>query len=232
MANILARLKPYVTTRCLYLFSTFVFLTYIGLIHAAEPKTIILFGDSITQGGALPKEQKEQLWVARIEKELAGKATLVNEGKGGRPSDSVKEFDAMVLRHKQADQLVILLGMNDSRDITVQCAPKAVKNVRAMITKGREAYGASLPILLVGPSNINKSALVATKPIANEREGKLKELGAAFEKLAKEEKCDYVSLFGVVPDSSLLKDGVHPDGPGNEPIAKTILPKLVTGKKE
>jgi acyl-CoA thioesterase-1 len=213
-------------------------LVFIALISfhfvsfADEPKTIILFGDSITQGGALPKEQKEQLWVARLEKDLAGKVTLVNEGKGGRPTDSVKEFDAMLLKYKQADQLVILLGMNDSRDITDQCVPKAVKNVRAMITKGREAYGASLPVLLVGPSNINKSALGQTKPIANEREGKLKELGAAFEKLAKEEKCDYVSLFGVVPDTSLLKDGVHPDGPGNEPIAKTLLPKLVMGKKE
>jgi acyl-CoA thioesterase-1 len=219
-------------TRRLFLLCTLVLLASIASSPAADPKTIILFGDSITQGGALPKEQKDQLWVARIEKDLAGKATLLNEGKGGRPTDSVKEFDAMLLKHKQADQLVILLGMNDSRDITDQCAPKAVKNVRAMITKGREAYGASLPILLVGPSNINKSALVATKPIANEREGKLKELGAAFEKLAKEEKCDYVSLFGVVPDTSLLKDGVHPDGPGNEPIAKTLLPKLVTGKKK
>jgi len=219
-------------TRRLFLLCTLALLASVASSSAAEPKTIILFGDSITQGGALPKEQKEQLWVARIEKELAGKVTLVNEGKGGRPSDSVKEFDAMVLKHKQADQLVILLGMNDSRDITDQCVPKAVKNVRAMITNGREAYGASLPVLLVGPSNINKSALGPSKPIANEREGKLKDLGAAFEKLAKEEKCDYVSLFGVVPDSSLLKDGVHPDGPGNEPIAKTILPKLVIGKKE
>lgn len=219
-------------TRRLFLCCTLALFTSISVSTAAEPLNIIIFGDSITQGGALPADQKEQLWLTRLQKELTGKVLLINEGKGGRPTDSVKEFDAMLLKHKQADQLVIALGMNDSRDITDQCVPKAVKNVRAMITKGREAYGASLPVLLVGPSNINKSALGQTKPIANEREGKLKELGAAFEKLAKEEKCDYVSLFGVVPDTSLLKDGVHPDGPGNEPIAKTILPKLVTGKKE
>ena len=218
-------------TRRLFLCCILTLFTSISASTAAEPLNIIFFGDSITQGGALPADQKEQLWLTRLQKELIGKVLLINEGKGGRPTDSVKEFDAMLLKHKQADQLVIALGMNDSRDITDQCAPKAVKNVRAMITKARAAYGSSLPILLVGPSNINKSALGPTKPIANEREGKLKELGAAFEKLAKEEKCEYVSLFGVVPDSSLLKDGVHPDGAGNEPIAKTLKPKLLTEKK-
>lgn len=201
------------------------------LSFAAETLTIIVFGDSITHGGALPKEQQDQVWVTQIQKQKDGKLKLVNEGKGGRPTNSVKEFDAMLLKHKHADQLVIALGTNDSRDITDQCVPKAVTNITAMITKARAAYGAKLPILLVGPPNINKAALGPTKPIANEREGKLKELGAAFEKLAKEQKCDFVSLFGVVPDASLLKDGVHPDAAGNTPIAQTILPKLVTEMK-
>ena len=95
-----------------------------------------------------------------------------------------------------------------------------------MIVKARAAYGEKLPVLLVGPSNINKAALGATKPIANEREAKLRELGAAFEKLAAETKSEFVSLFGVVPDSSLLKDGVHPDGAGNDAIAKVMGERL------
>ncbi|HEY1172798.1 MAG TPA: SGNH/GDSL hydrolase family protein [Verrucomicrobiae bacterium] len=202
-----------------------------SVAFAAEPRTVIVFGDSITHGSALPKEQQGQIWMALIQKQTEGKLKLVNEGKGGRPTNSVKEFEAMLLKHKQADQLVISLGTNDSRDITDQCVPKAVTNITAMITKARAAYGEKLPILLVGPPNINKAALGPTKPIANEREGKLKELGAAFEKLAKEKNCDYVSLFGVVPDTSLLKDGVHPDVAGNVPIAETILPKLVAVKK-
>lgn len=216
-------------TRLLFLLG--LLLVQTQLSFAAETLTIIVFGDSITHGGALPKEQQDQVWVTQIQKQKEGKLKLVNEGKGGRPTNSVKEFDAMLLKHKHADQLVIALGTNDSRDITDQCVPKAVTNLTAMITKARAAYGAKLPILLVGPPNINKAALGPTKPIANEREGKLKELGAAFEKLAKEQKCDFVSLFGVVPDASLLKDGVHPDAAGNTPIAQTILPKLVTEMK-
>ena len=189
-------------------------------------RTIILFGDSITAGGALPKEERGHLWVTQVQQQSAGALTLINEGKGGRPTNSLVEFEAMLTRHAHADALVIALGMNDSRDITPQCVPKAVANVRAMIGKARAAYGGKLPVLLVGPSNINKAALGPTKPIANEREAKLRELGAAFEKLAAETKSEFVSLFGVVPDSSLLKDGVHPDGAGNDAIAKVMGKKL------
>ena len=75
--------------------------------------------------------------------------TLINEGKGGRPTNSLAEFEAMLTRPAKADALVIALGMNDSRDITPQCVPKAVANVRAMIGKAREAYGEKLPVLPV-----------------------------------------------------------------------------------
>ncbi|MCF7790076.1 MAG: SGNH/GDSL hydrolase family protein [Prosthecobacter sp.] len=188
--------------------------------------TVIVFGDSITAGGALPKEQRVKLWVTQVQQQSAGALTLINEGKGGRPTNSLAEFDAMLSRHAKADALVIALGMNDSRDITPQCIPKAVANVRAMIEKARAAYGAEPPVLLVGPTNINKAALGPTKPIANEREAKLRELGAAFEKLAAETKSEFVSLFGIVPDASLLKDGVHPDGAGNDAIAKVMGARL------
>lgn len=189
---------------------------------AAGGGSIIIFGDSITAGGALPKDQRDQLWVTLIERQSAGALHLINEGKGGRPTASLPDFDAVLKRRPQADALVIALGMNDSRDITPGCVPKAVANVRAMIEKARLAYGATLPVLLVGPSNINQSALGATKPIGDQREAKLRELGAAFEQLATETHCRFISLYEVVPDSALLKDGVHPDASGNAAIAKAL----------
>ena len=200
------------------------FLLSLGVFaQSSNPRTVIVFGDSITAGGALPKEQRDQLWVTQVQLRSAGALKLINEGRGGRPTNSLAE---LLARHTKADALVIALGMNDSRDITEKCIPQAVANVRAMIEKARAAHGAKLPVLLAGPTNINKAALGPTKPIANEREAKLRELGAAFEKLAAETKCEFVSLFGVVPDSSLLKDGVHPDGAGNEAIAKVLGEKL------
>jgi acyl-CoA thioesterase-1 len=193
---------------------------------AAKPVTVIVFGDSITAGSALPANERDKMWVQVAERESKGRLRMVNEGKGGRPTDSVKEFEAMVARQPQAAVLVIALGTNDSRDITAACVPKAVANVRAMIAKARQQYGAKLRILLAGPPNINKAALVATKPIANEREAKLRELGDAFAALAKETGCEFVSLFGAVPESSMTKDGVHPDAAGNAAIARVMLAKL------
>ena len=203
-----------------------VFLSLDAFAQTANPRTVIVFGDSITAGGALPKDERGHLWLTQVERQSAGELKLINEGKGGRPTSSVTEFVSMLSRHAKADGLVIALGMNDSRDITPQCVPKAVANVRAMIEKAREAYGAKLPLLLVGPSNINKAALGPTKPIANEREANLRDLGAAFEKLAAETRSEFVSLFGVLPESSLLKDGVHPDGAGNDAIARVMGPRL------
>lgn len=196
-------------------------------LTAAPPGAVIIFGDSITAGGALPQDQRDQLWVTLIEKRSAGALKLINEGRGGRPTASVAEFEAMLKRQPKADALVIALGMNDSRDITPGCVPKAEANVRAMIEKARQVYGARLPVLLVGPSNINQSALGPTKPIGEQREAKLRELGAAFAQLAKDAHCRFVTLFDVVPDSSLLKDGVHPDGAGNAAIAKALQAEIL-----
>ena len=213
--------------RCWLFGLIFGFLNVLSLVQAEEPRTVVVFGDSITAGSAMAGNEREQLWLRVIERESKGKLHLINEGKGGRPTASRAEFDAMLDRQPRMDQLVIALGMNDSRDLSDNCVPKAVANVRYMIEQARHKYGAALPVLLVGPSNLNKEALVATKPIAKEREAKLKELGAAFEQLAKDTPCDYVSLFGVVPESSLTKDGVHPDASGNQPIAQTIKAKLL-----
>jgi len=203
-------------------------------LHAAEPmpRTVIVFGDSLTAGNALPPANRESAWIRIVEKELAGKLKMINEGKGGRPTDSIKEFEEMLARNPQADLLVLALGTNDSRTVDGTCVSTAVKNLAAMIGLARKHYRADLPILLVGPPNIRKDALGPSKPIADQREQNLKDLNSAYEKLAAEAHCEFVSLYGAVPEDSLAKDGVHPDAAGNgsagnEAIAKVLLPKLL-----
>ncbi len=186
-------------------------------------RTVVVFGDSITEAAAL----RDQAWLRVVERESEGALKMVNEGKGGRACASVPELEKMFWRHPRIDHLVIALGTNDSRDITAGCVPKAMGSIRKMVERARATYGPALPVLLVGPPNINKAALVASKPIAHEREAKLRELGDGFEKLAKEIGCDYVSTFGVVPEASMSKDGVHPDAAGHQPIARAILKKLI-----
>ena len=195
---------------------------------AVEPRVVVVFGDSITAGNQLPPAEHNHAWVNLVQERSQGKLQLVNEGQGGRPTASVQEFDQMLTRNPHADMLVLALGTNDSRDIKADCVPKAVNHLRAMIERARKTYGQNLSILLVGPPNIRKDALGPTRPIAQERDAKIRELGAGFEKLAVEVHCDFVSLCGALPPESLAKDGVHPDAAGNEAIAAVILPKLLT----
>ncbi len=191
------------------------------------PLSVVVFGDSITEGNQLPPSDRPRLWVNLVQDRSKGALHLVNEGKGGRPTDSVAEFRQMLARHSPIDILLIALGTNDSRNIRDDSIPAAVKNIRAMITIAREKCGQRLPILLIAPPNIRMDALGPTKPIADQRDAKLRELGAAYETLAAELHCEYLSLYGVIPPASLTKDGVHPDAVGNEPIGTAVLPKLL-----
>ncbi len=104
--------------------SNFISLTILAVIPflsvaSASPVQILCFGDSITEGNMLPKADKARVWTQRVEDDSNGKWHLINEGKGGRPTDSVAEFRAALQRHlsENIDVLVIALGMNDSRDV-------------------------------------------------------------------------------------------------------------------
>lgn len=202
-----------------------------SVASAAEPRIVIVFGDSITEGGALPKAERAKAWVNVVEAESKGRLKVINEGKGGRPTASQKEFGAMLTRHPKADVLVLALGTNDSRDLSKDCAAKATANLRAMVAAAKQKYGEGLEVVIVGPPNIRKDALGPTRPIADERDAKLRELGTAFADLAKGLHADFVSLYGVVPEKCLARDGVHPDAAGNEAIARVLLSKLLPADK-
>ena len=189
-----------------------------------RPITVIAYGDSLTEG----KSGGDQAWVKQVEKQSKGKLKVINEGKGGRATGDGKwDFDKMTARQPRADVIVIALGTNDSRDLKPGSVEKAASNVRYMIDRARQCYGPSVKVLLVGPPNLNKASLVATKPIANEREAQLKAQGAAFEVLAKERQCEFVSLFGAVPEETMTKDGVHPDAAGHTAMANVLKGRLV-----
>ena len=190
-------------------------------------KTVVVFGDSITEGADLPTEQQDRVWVQEVERLSHGKLRMINEGKGGRPTDSLEEFTSALSRHEQMDLLVLALGANDARDISGKCVPNALDNLRSMISLTRQTCGGDLSILLVGPTNIHKDALGPTRNIAEEREQNLVDLNAAYPSLAAELGCSFVSLYGTVAPHSLTMDGVHPDSEGHAAIAAVMLPAIL-----
>ena len=191
-----------------------------------SPKVVIVYGDSITAGAELAPGDRSRLWVLQVEAKSKGTLHTVNEGKGGRPTGSLPEFEAMLKRQPNADLLVIALGGNDARDISGKCVPNALNNLKAMISRAREIHGDKLPILLVGPTNIRKDALGPSKPIGPQREANLRALNAAYPELAKTTNCAFVSLYGVLPEAGMGRDGVHPDAAGHDEIARVMLPAI------
>jgi len=189
-------------------------------------KVVLIFGDSITAGNELPPEERDQAWPILLERQSGGRLRLVNEGKGGRPTSALDEFEAVLVRHGAPDLLVLALGMNDSRNVSEDCVPTASANLRTMIVRSRRAWGEGLPVLLVGPSNVNEDTLIATKSIATERQANLRDLNESFERLAEETACSFLSLFGRIDSRHLLRDGVHPDREGNHHLASILLPAI------
>jgi len=188
-------------------------------------RIVVVFGDSITAGNELP--DPAACWVSLVQRQTMGHLEVINEGKGGRLTDSIQEFGEMLLRHPRADLLVLALGTNDSRTIKEECVPNAVANLRSMIRLARMTYGPNLAILLIGPPNLRKDTLGPTRNIADMRNAKLRELGTAYQVLAHETDSGFLSFYGALPPESLAKDGVHPDAAGNEQLAKLILPVLL-----
>ncbi len=188
--------------------------------------SVLYFGDSLTAGSEMPPDQKAFVWPTLVEEISRGKFRAINEGLGGRPTDSLADFEKALKKHGRAfDIVVIALGGNDARDISGNCVPNALKNIRQMIALARTA-SPGIPVLLVGPANIRKDTLGPTKNIADERDQNLRDLTAAYEKLAEEISCQFVALYGIIPRESLAMDGVHPDANGNRPIAAKMLEAL------
>jgi len=211
---------------CLLLFAVFILPgTHAFSQSAGKPVTVLCFGDSITAGSALKKGGVEVPWPALVER-LEPKFHMVNAGRGGRPTASVEEFRQTLKNiREKPDVLLVALGTNDSRSLSATRIPDAAGNIQQMVALAREAYP-QIRILIVSPTNMRKDALLTHADQADIREKNLQDLTTAYEKLAREIQGDFVSVYGVVPATSLAMDGIHPDAAGNEVMAKVILDAL------
>lgn len=164
------------------------------------------------------------VWPSLVEKWSDGKITMINEGKGGRLTSAFHEFAEVLGKYsgRKIDILVIELGPNDARDISGNCVPNAVANLRKIISMARDTFPET-EILIIGPANICKENLGDTRVIGPQREQNLIKLNAAFKALAEETRCTFFSFYGLVRPGTQEIDGVHPDARGNEPLARRFL---------
>jgi acyl-CoA thioesterase-1 len=186
------------------------FALFAGALTAAEMKTLVFFGDSLTAGYGV---DPDEAYPALIQHKIEGAGLpwrVVNAGLSGETTaGGLRRLD-WILRRK-ADLFVIELGGNDGlRGI----APAVTRsNLKRMIERIRQqAPGAR--VVLAGmllPTNMGPEHT--------------REFAAIFPEIARESGAVLIPflLDGVGGNPSLnLPDGIHPTADGHKIVAETV----------
>ncbi|GIL17580.1 MAG: arylesterase [Oligoflexia bacterium] len=188
----------------------FIFMTI--LVTQLQAKTLLILGDSLTEGIGVAKDQA---YPALLEKKIrtSGKNwKVINAGISGATSAS--GISRMKWHMKQKPDLVILaLGANDGlRGFAIS---ETEKNLSTVIEMGQKE---KIQMVLAGmlmPPNYGK-----------EYSEKFKNL---FPKLAKKYKVRLIPflLDQVASDPSLNQaDGIHPNEKGHQVVAETVYKNI------
>lgn len=177
-----------------------------------EAKTVLILGDSLTEGYRLAKEEA---FPFLIEKELKAKypsIRVINGGVSGATTASAMKRLDWYLKAKP-EIMVLALGANDGlRGLKVS---EAEKNLSAVIEKAKSK---DIEVILAGmeiPSNYGEKYR--------------QEFRALYPKLAK--KYELTLIPFLLKDVATVKelnltDGIHPNPAGHKIMAKTVIEYL------
>ncbi|MCX7797385.1 MAG: SGNH/GDSL hydrolase family protein [Melioribacter sp.] len=184
---------------------------------------ILCFGDSITRGAGVEGNG----WVEQVSK-MSDKFLMINAGRNGRKTSDTLELVPVLEKHLDANLVLIMLGVNDLKNGNDSLVNLCVSNMKWMITQVKTKL-TKAQILLIAPCNISfetMSEINKQKRYNENTYNSLIKLEKEYEKLATEEKVNFISLFNVVSPKNFL-DGVHPNIEGHREIAEIIYKKIV-----
>jgi acyl-CoA thioesterase-1 len=177
-----------------------------------QPPVIVAFGDSLTSGLGLPRDQA---FPAQLEAALQSRGknvTVVDAGvSGDTAAAGLARLDWAL--PDNAGGVIIELGANDALQ---GLPPEGTKQALEEIIKRLQAKG--LPILLAGmeaPRNLGKEYV--------------EEFRAVYADLAKRYDLIFYPFFleGAALNAELMQgDGNHPNEKGVAVIVKNIMPKV------
>ncbi|MFT4692452.1 MAG: acyl-CoA thioesterase-1 [Limisphaerales bacterium] len=179
-------------------------------LGAAEPKTIVILGDSLAAGYGVPGEVAfPALLQQKIDAEKLN-YRIVNAAVSGDTTASGVRRVNWILKRK-ADVLLIELGGNDGlRGVP---ATETRKNLAGIIDQARAKYP-DLEIVLAGmqmPANMGKEYT--------------EKFRATFAELAKEKKVALIPFLlagvGARPEMN-LPDMIHPNPQGHKRVAENV----------
>ncbi|QNM96067.1 arylesterase [Chitinimonas koreensis] len=188
-------------------------LLVLGLVlpaAAAEPKRLLVFGDSLSAGYGL---RAEEAWPALLQQRLGEGWKVVNASQSGETTaGGLTRLPAALKAHKP-DVLLIELGANDGlRGLPVEAARG---NLAAMIEQGRRA-GAQV-------------ALVAVRLPPNFGGPYTRRFDALFAELAKQYKLPQPPflLDGIADKPELFQaDQLHPVAGAQARLVDNVWPAL------
>lgn len=181
-------------------------------VTLAQGKTILVMGDSLTEGYRLAKEEA---YPFLLEEELRKKnpeIKVINGGVSGSTSASALKRLDWYLRAKP-EIMILALGANDGlRGVKIE---ETRKNLEGVIERARER---GMKVILAGirlPPNYGKSYV--------------EKFDALFPALAKKYDLPFIPfiLEGVAANPKLnLPDGIHPNAEGHKIMTQNVLKVL------
>ncbi len=179
-----------------------------------EEKVILFFGDSLTAGLGLAREQAFPALVEQRLKERGLNYTVINAGVSGETSAGGNSRIDWVLK-RPVDILVLELGANDGlRGLPLE---QTRENLQAIIDKTRDK-NPEVRIVIAGmmvPPNMG--------PDYSEKFSRI------FPQLAENNDATLIPflLNGVAGDKSLNQpDGIHPNQQGHKIVADNVMEAL------
>ena len=175
-------------------------------------KTVLVMGDSLTEGYRLSREEAYPYLMEQELKKKHPDIKIINGGISGSTSASAPKRLEWYLRAKP-DIIILALGANDGlRGLKVE---ETQKNLDLLISK---AKGLGIKIILAGMRMPPNYGVEYTK-----------KFDALFPELAKKHNLKFMPfiLEDVAAKPKLnLPDGIHPNPDGHKVMAKNVLKYL------
>ena len=183
-----------------------------GGLFAAEPRTVIFFGDSLTAGYGLDDPSSEA-YPARIQEKINADGLgwrVVNAGLSGETTEGGKNRIEWILT-QPVDVFVLELGGNDAlRGLPVA---ESKKNLQAIIDRVKTKYPDCKIVIagMLAPPNLGPAYTRAFRDM--------------YPELAKKNQVALIPFLlenvGGEPELN-LEDGIHPNVEGHKIVAETV----------
>lgn len=184
----------------------------IGTFASEKPRTLVVLGDSLTEGLGVAKEKAYPALLEKLLNEKCHCWKVVNAGISGSTSASAPSRARWILK-SQPDAVLVALGANDG--LRGRPAGDLKKDLRSAIE-----------VLEAGKTKVILAGMMMPPNYGAKYR---KEFQDTFSSLAKEKQIPFIPflLEGVAGDSKLNQpDGIHPNESGHEKVAAHLIPSL------